>query len=48
MSPGTRSRIVRLLVVLAIVAAIRELSIRRHEPDLTDWPRASEPSRNGA
>jgi hypothetical protein len=34
-------------VVAAVIAAIREASIRRHEGDLHDWPRQSNPSSNG-
>ncbi|MEQ8842633.1 MAG: hypothetical protein RIB98_16745 [Acidimicrobiales bacterium] len=48
MSPGTRSRIVRLLILLALFGAVREISIRRHEADLDDWPRPGDPSQNGA
>ena len=42
MSPGTRSRIVRLLILGAVIAALRELSIRRHEADLHAWPRPAD------
>ena len=40
MRPVLRSRLVRLVIVIAVVAAIREWSIRRHQPDVEDWPRA--------
>ncbi|MDW3218175.1 MAG: hypothetical protein R8F63_06135 [Acidimicrobiales bacterium] len=48
MAPRTRSRLFRLLVLVAIIAAIREVSIRRHEADLHDWPRPGDPTANGA
>ncbi|MEZ5244059.1 MAG: hypothetical protein R2707_03105 [Acidimicrobiales bacterium] len=41
MAPRTRNRIVRLLVVVAVIVALREASIRRHESALHDWPRPS-------
>jgi hypothetical protein len=41
MAPGTRKRILLLMVLAAVVAALREASIRRHEADLHDWPRPS-------
>jgi hypothetical protein len=40
MSPNLRSRLVRLAIAFAVLSVIRELSIRRHEGDLHDWPRA--------
>jgi hypothetical protein len=40
MSPNLRKRLVRCVIVFAVVAAIREWSIRRHEDDLVAWPRA--------
>jgi hypothetical protein len=40
MSPNLRKRLLRCLVIFAVVAAIREWSIRRHQDDLLDWPRA--------
>jgi hypothetical protein len=39
MAPRTRKRILLLFVVTALIVALREASIRRHEPDLHDWPR---------
>jgi hypothetical protein len=48
MAPGTRSRIVRLMILGALIAAIREMSIRHHEADLHDWPRPADPNHNGA
>jgi di/tricarboxylate transporter len=38
MAPRTRSRILRLAIALLVLWVIRELSIRRHEADLHDWP----------
>jgi hypothetical protein len=39
MSPRTRSRIVRFTILVLVIGIIREMSIRRHEGDLHDWPR---------
>lgn len=37
-APRTRSRFLCLLAVVGVIALVRELSIRRHEADLHDWP----------
>ncbi len=39
MSSGARSWLPRAVLVVAILAAIREVSIRRHSHALHDWPR---------
>ena len=38
MAPRTRSRILCFGIVVLILWVVRELSIRRHETDLHDWP----------
>jgi hypothetical protein len=38
MSARTRSRILRIVVIVAVIAVAREVSVRRHEADLHDWP----------
>ncbi|MCY3851328.1 MAG: hypothetical protein OXF75_11090 [Acidimicrobiaceae bacterium] len=48
MSSSTRwgslwTRLLCLLVGLAILAILREASIRRHIEDLADWPRIPRP-----
>ncbi|MEO0588429.1 MAG: hypothetical protein AAF078_12415 [Planctomycetota bacterium] len=39
MASSTRSRLLVLLVIVAAIIAWRRSEIRRHEPDLEDWPR---------
>jgi len=43
MAFGTRSRLIPLAALVAAIAVVRELSIRRHEGDLTDWPQHDSP-----
>ena len=39
MASSTRSRLIALFALILAVVAWREISIRRHEDDLDDWPR---------
>ena len=42
MSSGTRSWLPRIALVVAVFAVVRELSIRRHDGDIHDWPRRTD------
>lgn len=47
MLPNPLNLLTRIAVLVIIVAVIREMSIRRNAPAMTDWPRQPDSATEG-